>query len=429
MSSRIYRAVSVTGAAQVIASAGAHYLPAVIAIPASRDLALSPAILFAGFSIALSVSAFAGPFVGKMVDRFGGRPVLMSSNLIFALGLTCLGFAEGMWSVLFGYAVLGLGMATGLFEVAFSAIVRLFGKSSRNPITGVTLIAGFASLMAWTVSVYVESKFGWSGVCWFWACIHILVGLPLNALLPSPLSASAERALNTAAPNEGALLASASASATATSSATATASTTSIASTPPTPGSPTSGDPAPIPSKYTAFLLAFVYAANAFVGMGLMIHMPRMLEGMGVTLAVAFTIGALVGPSQTLGRLLDFFFMRRWHPLVSTRLAALSHPIGGALLLIFGAPFAMAFVILHGMGNGILIIARGTLPLAIFGTKGYGQRQGWLMMPSKFAQAAAPFLFGLALSDWGSNVLWLSWSLGLCVFVALCMLSTKYRPT
>ncbi len=419
MSSRIYRAVSVTGAGQVIASAGAHYLPAVIAIPASRELALSPAILFAGFSIALGVSALAGPFVGKMVDRFGGRPVLMSSNLIFALGLTCLGFAEGMWSVLFGYAILGLGMAAGLFEVAFSAIVRLFGKNSRNPITGVTLIAGFASFVGWTVSVFVESKFGWSGVCWFWACVHIVVGLPLNALLPSPLSASAERTSDAVTPNNGTALATANTATTAFSDAPAPSASS---SSPPITG------PAPIPSKYTAFLLAFVFAANSFVGMGLMIHMPRMLEGMGVPLAVAFTIGALVGPSQVLGRLIDFFFMRRWHPLVSTRLAALTHPIGGALLLVFGAPFALAFVILHGIGNGILIIARGTLPLAIFGTKGYGQRQGWLMMPSKFAQAAAPFLFGLALTDWGSNVLWLSWSLGLSVFVALCMISTKYRP-
>lgn len=422
MSSRIYRAVSVTGAAQVIASAGAHYLPAVIAIPASRDLALPPAVLFAGFSIALGVSALAGPIAGKMVDRFGGRPVLMLSNLIFAFGLTCLGFAEGMWSVLFGYAVLGLGMATGLFEVAFSAIVRLFGNSSRNPITGVTLIAGFASFVAWTVSVYVEAKLGWSGVCWFWACVHILVGLPLNALLPSPLSTSIERPHTAEVPKDASISVTGSHTATPTPTVIpAHASTTASTPTPDT-------EAAPIPSKYTAFLLAFVFAANSFVGMGLMIHMPRMLEGMGVPLALAFTIGSLVGPSQVLGRLLDFFFMRRWHPLVSTRLAALTHPVGGALLLVFGAPFAMTFVILHGIGNGILIIARGTLPLAIFGTKGYGQRQGWLMMPSKFAQAAAPFLFGLALTDWGSNVLWLSWTLGLCVFVALCMISTKYRP-
>ncbi len=424
MSSRIYRAVSVTGAAQVIASAGAHYLPAVIALPASQELSLSPAILFAGFSVALGVSALAGPISGKLVDRFGGRPVLMLSNVIFALGLTSLGFAQGMWSVLFAYAILGLGMATGLFEVAFSAIVRLFGKSSRNPITGVTLIAGFASFVAWTVSVYVESKLGWSGVCWFWACVHILVGLPLNALLPSPLTPSAELALQKDSAQDNSKNPSATVTASATASVTASVTAATTAASPP----PNPADPAPIPSKVTAFLLAFVFAANSFVGMGLMIHMPRMLEGMGVPLALAFTIGSLVGPSQVLGRLIDFFFMRRWHPLISTRLAALTHPVGGALLLAFGAPFAMAFVILHGIGNGILIIARGTLPLAIFGTKGYGQRQGWLMMPSKFAQAAAPFLFGLALTDWGSNVLWLSWGLGLSVFVALCLISTKYRP-
>ena len=403
MSSRIYRAVSFIGAAQIIASAGAHYLPAVIAIPASQELSLPPAVLFAGFSVALGVSAITGPIAGKLVDRMGGRPVLILSNLTFALGLTCLGFAQGMWSVLFAYAILGLGMATGLFEVAFSSIVRLFGKNSRNPITGVTLIAGFASFVAWTVSVHVESKLGWSGVCWFWACVHILVGLPLNAMLPSPLNPSAELALN--------------------------AETRKTEPSPSVPAAPASSTQAvPSPGKFTAFLLAFVFAANAFVGMGLMIHMPRMLEGMGVPLALAFTIGSLVGPSQVLGRLIDFFFMRRWHPLISTRLAALTHPVGGALLLAFGAPFAMAFVILHGIGNGILIIARGTLPLAIFGTKGYGQRQGWLMMPSKFAQAAAPFLFGLALTDWGSNVLWLSWGLGISVFVALCLISTKYRP-
>ena len=402
MTSPIYRAVGATGVAQVIASAGAHYLPAVIAIPASQSLDLPPAVLFAGFSVALGVSAFAGPLAGKLVDRLGGRPVLMLSNIIFAIGLTSLGFAQGMWSVLFAYAILGLGMATGLFEVAFSAIVRLFGKGSRNAITGITLIAGFASFVAWTVSVYIESKYGWSGVCWFWACIHILVGLPLNGMLPSPLSPNIEANVK---PVEAAVPAATHSSAT----------------------TETTAAPAPTPTRYTAFLMAFVFAANSFVGMGLMIHMPRMLEGMGVPLALAFTIGSLVGPSQVLGRLIDFFFMRRWHPLISTRLAALTHPIGATLLLIFGAPFAMVFVILHGIGNGIIIISRGTLPLAIFGTKGYGQRQGWLMMPSKFAQAAAPFLFGLALTDWGSNVLWLSWTLGFCAFIALCLISTKYR--
>jgi hypothetical protein len=111
--------------------------------------------------------------------------------------------------------------------------------------------------------------------------------------------------------------------------------------------------------------------------------------------------------------------------LIGTRLAALAHPLSAIALLIFGAPFAAAAVALHGLGNGILIISRGTLPLALFGAYGYGQRQGWLMMPSRFAQAASPFVFGLALTAWGENVLWLSAALGLSIFGALCLIPIR----
>jgi hypothetical protein len=296
-------------------------------------------------------------------------------------------------------------MAMGLFETAFSAIVRLFGKNSRNAITGITLFAGFASAIGWTVSVYVETKYGWRGVCWFWALLHLCVGLPLNAMLPS-IDTQHKSLLPTDDHSQSSPL-----------DANQTATALKIEE----PAAP------PEPSKTVGVLLAFVFAVSSFIGMGLMSHLPRLLEGMGVPLAVAFSIGALVGPSQIAGRLLDFGFMRKMHPLISTRLAALAHPIGGALLLFIGGTFALPFVILHGLGNGILIISRGTLPLAIYGAKGYGHRQGWLMMPSKFAQAAAPFAFGLAVTEWGSNSLWLTWGLSLSVFIALCLIPIRPR--
>ncbi|MFY9347539.1 MAG: MFS transporter, partial [Orrella sp.] len=141
--------------------------------------------------------------------------------------------------------------------------------------------------------------------------------------------------------------------------------------------------------------------------------------------ALAFTISSFVGPSQVVGRLIDYFYMQRWHPLISTRWAAACHPVAALLLMIFAGPIAFVFVLLHGIGNGILIIARGNLPLAIFGANGYGRRQGWLMMPAKLAQAAAPFLFGLALTQWGAHILWLTLALGLSVLVALCLISTQ----
>src|SRR5262249_36315915 len=109
-------------------------------------------------------------------------------------------------------------------------------------------------------------------------------------------------------------------------------------------------------------------------------------------------------------------------PLFSARLAATLHLLGAIVLTVVGAPAAAVFTVLHGAGNGILTIAKGTLPLVIFGPQGYGRRQGLLMVPARVAQAFAPWLFGLCLDRWGSGALWVSASLGIAAFAALMAL-------
>jgi len=150
-----------------------------------------------------------------------------------------------------------------------------------------------------------------------------------------------------------------------------------------------------------------------------------MLEAAGASLAAAVAVGALIGPAQVAGRVLEFGFLRRVHPLLSARLAALAHPAGVVVLLMAGPAMAPVFAILHGAGNGILTIAKGTLPLVLFGAQGYGARQGWLMMPARIAQALAPLLFGLALDAWGANALWLSGAIGLAACGALMLLRAR----
>ena len=399
------RTISLIGLAQVVASASSQYLPAVIANPGGESLGISPTYFFVGVSVALVTSAFVGPTVGRMVDKHGGRPILMLSNVLYAAGLVLLSMADGIAMIMIANMFMGCALACGQFEAAFSTLVMLFGKQSRNAITGVTLIAGFASFIGWTVSVQILDAWGWEGVCRFWAGVHLFFALPLHTLIPSvkrpdpseppgvKQSSSAESSLQTKA-------------------------TSTLAEGDKRPGRATRSQS----NRAKGVLLAYVFAANAFVGMGLMMHLPGLLQVFGVGMALAFTIGSLVGPAQVLGRLIDFFVMRKWHPLVSTRLAALTHPIGAALMLVFGTPFAAAFVVLHGTGNGILIMSRGTLPLAIFGAVGYGRMQGWLMLPAKLAQACAPFLFGLALTHWGTATLWMTALLGLTTLGALCLI-------
>lgn len=64
-----------------------------------------------------------------------------------------------------------------------------------------------------------------------------------------------------------------------------------------------------------------------------------------------------------------------------------------------------AFALLHGPGNGIITIARGMVPLVLFGRENYGYRLGLLGMPSRFLSALAPFGFALLLEHIGARIL------------------------
>lgn len=386
------RVVGALGTAQTLAWASSYYLPAMLAAPIAADLGVATPTVFAAFSGAMVVSALVGPWAGLAIDRHGGRVVLAGTSLVFALGLGMLGFAQGLWTMVIAWLVIGAAMGAGLYEAAFSSLVRLYGQHARGAITGITLLAGFASTVGWPLSAWMETRFGWRNACLGWAGIHLLIGLPLNAWLPTlPSPAQPER---TAAADPAQAIASAS----------------------PPPVAAAGG------GGYATALLAFVFAATWFISTAMATHLPRMLEAAGATLAAAVAVGALVGPAQVAGRVLEFGLLRRVHPLLSARLAALAHPAGVTVLLMAGPVAAPLFAILHGAGNGILTIAKGTLPLALFGAQGYGARQGWLMLPARIAQALAPLLFGLALDAWGANALWLSGAIGLAACGALMLL-------
>ena len=178
------RTVAALGAAQTLAWASTYYLPAILAAPMARELGVSVPVVFAAFSVALVVSALLGPRAGRAIDRWGGRPVLMATSLVFAAGLALLGLVQGPVGLFAAWSVLGIGMGSGLYEAAFAALVRLYGRDSRNVITGITLIAGFASTVGWPLTAWIEVTHGWRVACFAWAGLHLLVGLPLNWSLP-----------------------------------------------------------------------------------------------------------------------------------------------------------------------------------------------------------------------------------------------------
>jgi predicted MFS family arabinose efflux permease len=383
MSGRRLPIILALGTTQTLAWASSYYLPAILADPIGRDLGMSANWIFAAFSAALVISALLGPRIGRQIDLFGGRPVLCTSNLTIAAGLVLLGITGSIPLLITAWILLGIGMGYGLYDAAFAALGRIYGNAARGPITGITLMAGFASTVGWPLTALGLDHIGWRNTCFAWAAAHILIGLPINFfMLPSVAGAKAA-AVNAVKPH--------------------------------------------IPIDRTMILLAFAFAAGWSVTGAMAAHMPRILETGGATVVQAVAAGALFGPAQVFARILEASLLSRYHPLVSTRLACLTHPIGAAIFAVVGGPAAGAFAIFFGLGNGILTIARGTLPLAIFGPKDYGYRLGLIGAPARMAQAMAPLAFGLLIDLIGIKVLIVSAALCLSALAALCLLRPNSR--
>jgi MFS family permease len=379
------RVVIALGTAQTLAWACSYYLPAILAAPMARDLGIATSSVFGAFSGALVLSALLAPAVGRAIDRRGGRGVLVVSNLVLAAGLVLLAAAQDVVVMTAGWLVLGVGIALGLYDAAFATLAGLYGRAARGPITGITLIAGFASTVGWPLSALMEEAFGWRGACLGWAALNLFVALPLNRFLLPPAPPPEKQA------------------------------------------AVTEGEDVPAP-RFAMPLLAFVFAATWAVAGALAAHLPALLQASGTSAAGAIAAAALVGPAQVAARLLEFGLFSRFHPLFSGRLATLGHPLGAAALVLFGPIAAPVFTVLHGMGNGMMTIVKGTLPLAIFGPVGYGARQGLLSAPSRFLQALAPFAFGLLLERASVGAaLTLTSGLYLAAFVAMLLLRAPVR--
>jgi len=375
------------GVAQTLAWGSTYYLPAILAKPMAEEFEVSLGWVYGAFSASMLITALLGPSVGRRIDRSGGRGVLTLSSMIFAAGLAVLGWSPTLPVFVIGWFVIGTGMGMGMYEAAFATLTAIYGKAARNSITGITLLAGFASTICWPISAWIDAELGWRATCFVWAFVHLSVGLPIHSLL-IPKASGEHVGASKATLKEEKL---------------------------------------PVPAREESMfsrrmlLLGFAFAVTWITSTAMAAHLPRLLEDGGASKAIAIAAAAMVGPAQVAARVLEFSVLQRFHPLLSARLAAITHPLGALAVLVFGPPAAYLFTILHGGGNGIITIAKGTLPLAIFGPDGYGRRLGYLAAPARFGQAASPFIFALLMESYGMGALLITGGLHVLAFAALLM--------
>jgi predicted MFS family arabinose efflux permease len=357
--------IAALGVPQILGWGTSFYFPAVLGAPIAADTGWSLAWVVGGTSIGLLVAGLISPRVGKLIDRHGGRPVLAASSVLFAAGLACIGIAPGLPVYLLGWVVVGLAMGTGLYDAAFAALGRLYGHAARRPITNLTLIGGFASTVCWPLSAFLAEAFGWRGACLAYAAMHLVIALPLQFVMP----AGAARETSSSA-DAG--------------------------------SSPSAGQP--LTNERVIFALnAAVMTIAAGIGAIVIVHMLTFLQARGIEFAAAVAIGTLFGPAQVGARFVERLFGRHYHP-VWTMIAACVLMAVGLVMLHFGLIALALAIVLYGAGYGISWIARGTLPLALFGPARYPVLMGKLAFPSLIVQALAPSAGALLIERQGVDL-------------------------
>ncbi|WP_349775237.1 MFS transporter [Methylorubrum extorquens] len=347
---------------EILAWGSSFYLPAVLAGPISGDTGWPLAWVVGGLSVGLLVAAIASPRVGIAIHRHGGRPVLASAALLLAMGHVVIGLAPNLPTFLAGWLVIGLGMGCGLYDPAFATLGRLYGAEARSAITTLTLWGGFASTVCWPLSAFLVEQVGWRNACLAYAGLHLTATLPLVLwLIPKAPALATGRDMGRRVE-------------------------------------------APLTSRERRgfLLMAGVLVLGGTVMALVSVHLIALLQARGVALAAAVSYGALIGPAQVGARIVEMATKGRHHPLWTLTIAMVLVAVGLAILAL-GNPAVAVALILYGAGNGIYSIARGTVPLALFGAERYPVLVGRLARPGLIAQAFAPSLGAVALTYGGPD--------------------------
>jgi hypothetical protein len=350
------------GAAQLIAWGTLYYAIAVLAEPIGAELGLSSSHVFGAFAWSMVIAGVLAPWAGRTLDRYGGRVVLASSAIVGAVGFLVLAHTHSFVGIVGAWSIHGVAMALGLYDTCFAAIGHVAPTSYRRTVTGVTLVAGFASTISWPATHLLVTSAGWRTGCNLYAAA-LLSCAPVYALvLPDPI------------PNRTARL-----------------------------------GPKMIPVEVNAEVrqrvrvLAWVFAGTAVVSASLSAHLVGVLKALQLPSNEAIYVAASVGVMQVAGRLLELAFGARLHP---ARLGFVTFAgLFVAMILLLAVrtlPFMVyAFALVYGVTNGLLTIAKATLPVEIFGFARVGAVLGAFSAPSVVTRALAPFGFAVAMGSMG----------------------------
>jgi MFS family permease len=183
---RLRRALVALCATEITSWGVLYYALPVAAADVTATEGWSHGQVFTAFSSGLLLSAVAGAPVGRLLDRFGPRPVMTLGSLVGVLGLLLVAAAPTLPVFFAAWLVTGLAQSAALYPPAFAAITRWYGDARTWPLTVITLVGGLASTVFAPLTDALVGQLGWRDAYLVLTAVYGAVTLPLHALLLTP---------------------------------------------------------------------------------------------------------------------------------------------------------------------------------------------------------------------------------------------------
>ncbi|WP_418320777.1 MFS transporter [Piscinibacter sakaiensis] len=369
-------AVTTLGLAQITAWGTSFYCLGVLAKPIAADTGWTLSLIYLGFTVAVLMMGAVSTWAGRATDRYGAQRVMAVGVVLVSVALALLAISRSEGWYLGVWALLGIGMRLCLYDTAFAGLVQVVPSRGRLAISYLTLFGAFASTIFWVLGHQLEQAYGWRWTLAAFAAINLVVCLPLNWIGLSRREAPGV-ADNGAAATEKTRAAS-------------------------IDGPPLTGQP----RRIAIGLLALVMALNGLVFGVVTVQLVPLLEAAQLSTTAAVWIASTKGFGQFAGRVVEIVFGRHLRAITVARLAIGALPWSFVVLLLGAGHFhaLLLFTLLMGASQGVITIVRGALPLALFGSAGYGAVLGLLATPVLIVNAGAPTLFALIVDGWGWEV-------------------------
>jgi len=391
---RILTAVVGLGATQIIGWGTTFSSLTIFGTRIGDDLALSREAVFGGITIMLLASALVAPRVGRFADQRGARPVMITGSLLAAMAMIALAFTQGATTYLLAWVLVGLAMPMMLANTALVGLVQIVGSNARQAITGLMLLSGLTGTVFLPLNALLIESIGWRNAYLGFALLHLLVCVPIHALIltrrapeaPHAPRSSSDRAVDGILPPD---------------------------------------------KRFMAFVMLTVWScAEGLIVWGLYMQIIDVFKGMGLSAVAAVGVWAAVGPAQASARFGELMLGGRYSILTTALLSAGLSCSSFFLILPFGGSIvtAAAFAICLGLGHGFYAIARNTLPLTLFGVREYGTYLGRMMLPQSIVNAIAPIVFATMIARFDpTSALWLAGAAALAGFASVVMLVRTCR--